>query len=94
MNELILRLKEVSETKESAMQCGGSYSANRLRTCISLINEIEEYNDHPKYKEVLEILLIIKESWKSALIKHNSNDLKFIEYDVETGLHIEHGKNA
>ena len=76
------------------MLCGGTYSANSLRVCLSLINELEEYNDHPKYKNILGTLLLIKDNWQSARIKHNSNKLKFIEYDIETGLQIEHGRNA
>ena len=91
MNELIEQLKEISTTKESALQCGGTYSANNLRICLSLLKKLEEYNDHPKYEKVLNTLLNIKDNWKSALINHNSNGSKFIEYDLETGIQIERG---
>ena len=94
MNELIEKLKKISETRENAMQCGGTYSANSLRICLSLLNEIEKYDSHPKYEEVLKALLIVKDNWQSALIKHNSNKLKFTAYDVDTGLQIGHGRNA
>ena len=94
MNELIEQLKKISETRESAMQCGGSYSANSLRKCLSLLNEIDQYKGQPKYDEVKNALLIVREIWQSSLIKHNSNKLKFIAYDVETGLQVGRGENA
>ena len=94
MNELINQLREISETKEGAMLCGGTYSANNLRTCLSLLEKLEGYRDHPKYEKVLNALLVTKETWQSALTNHNSNKMKFTEYDIQTGLPIEPRNNG
>jgi hypothetical protein len=96
MNKIIEQLREISETKESALRCGGTYSENNLRICLSLLQELESFKDHPEYEKVLEAVLVTKGNWQSALINHNSNELKFIEYNIETGLPIkpENKKNA
>ncbi|PWQ96615.1 hypothetical protein DKW60_12590 [Leucothrix pacifica] len=86
MDDLIDQLKRILETRESAMQCGGTYAADRLRTCLSLLDQLNAYQNHPKYEKVLDALLSAKDIWQSALVRHNSNSLKFIEYDVSTGL--------
>jgi hypothetical protein len=86
MKKIIEQLREISETKESAMKCGGTYSSNNLRQCLTLLKELEAYKDHPKYGKVLNALLVIKDNWQSALINHNLNELKIIEYNIETGL--------
>ncbi len=70
------------------MQCGGTYSSNNLRICLSLIKESEDYKDHQKYGKVLNALLAIKDNWQSALENHNANEFKIIEYNLETGLPI------
>ncbi len=93
MNRIIEKLREISEAKESAMHCGGTYSSNNLRICISLLKKLEGYKDHSKYEKVLNALLIIKDNWQSALKHHNSNELKIIEYNIETGLPIKPKNN-
>ncbi|MEH6450523.1 MAG: hypothetical protein V7765_17765 [Oleispira sp.] len=93
MNKIIDQIREISETKESAMSCGGTYSANNLRICLSLLQELESYKDHSEYEKVLDAVLVTKDNLQSALINHNSNELKFIEYNLETGLPIKPENN-
>jgi len=88
MKEIIERLRDISDTREGALQCGGTYSANNLRICLVLLEEIEGYKGHEKYERVLDALLVIKDNWQSALIKHNANESKIIAYNIETGLPI------
>ncbi len=64
-----------------------------LRKALVLAKEIEKYKNHPKYKKALDHKIIITEVWRKALKKHNSHELKFVEYDVETGLSIKKKRN-
>jgi hypothetical protein len=86
MDNIIEKSRLIAETKEVAMQCGGTYSSHNLQICLSLLKELEAHQDHQKYKRVLSSLLLIKDNWQSALINHNSSSYHFIKYDIETGL--------
>lgn len=96
MNKIIEQLRDISDTKEGALQCGGTYSANNLRICLALLEELEGNKGHMKYEKVLGALLVIKDNWQAALINHNANKSKIIEYNIETGLPIkpENNRNA
>ena len=93
MKKKIEQLREISETKEDAMQCGGTYSASNLRICLELLKELNGCKSHQKYEEVLSALLVIKDVWQSALMNHNANEMKFIEYNIETGFPIKSKSN-
>jgi hypothetical protein len=93
MNKIIEQLRVITDTREGALQCGGTYSANNLRVCLVLLEEIEGYKGHEKYERVLDALLVIKDNWKSALINHNANESKIIAYNIETGLPIKPDSN-
>jgi len=89
MDRLIEKLKEISEPEGFAMKCGGTYSSDRLRKVLELIEEIDLYREHPKYEKVVNALNDVKGIWQSALAKHNANQSKFIEYDIKTGTPID-----
>lgn len=92
MDRLIEKLKEISEPEELAKKCGGIYSSDRLRKALELIEEVDRYREHPKYEKVVNALNAIKGIWQSVLVKHNVNQNKFIEYDIETGIPISSDK--
>ena len=92
MDRLIEKLKEISEPEELAMKCGGTYSSDRLRKALELIEEADSYREHPKYEKVVNTLNDVKGIWQSSLAKHNANQSKFIEYDIETGAPITSSK--
>lgn len=89
MDRLIEKLKEISEPEELAMKCGGAYSSDRLRKTLELIEEVDCYREHTKYKNVVNALNDVKGIWQSALEKRNANQSKFIGYDIETGMRID-----
>ncbi len=70
------------------MKCGGTYSSDRLRKTLELIEEVGCYRDHPKYGKVANALNDMMSIWQSALAKHNANQSKFVAYDIETGTPI------
>ena len=88
MEKIIKELKEIWDSEENALRCGGTYSSMNLRKCLDLITKIEDHKEHPKYKNVLDHLTKIREVWRKALKKHNSQKLKVLEYDINTGLPI------
>jgi len=92
MDRLIEKLKEISEPEGFAMKCGGTYSSDRLRKTLELIEEVDCYREHTKYKKAVNALNDVKGIWQSALKKHNANQSKFIEYDIETGIPIDSNK--
>ncbi|MCP3927213.1 MAG: hypothetical protein GY714_32035 [Desulfobacterales bacterium] len=89
MKKIIEELREIWDSEENALRCGGTYSSHNLRKAIELGKEIENYKKHPQYEKALAHIDIITEVWRKALKNHNSNELKFIEYDVNTGLPIQ-----
>ena len=88
MYGLIEKLKEISESEEVAMECGGTYSSDRLRKALELIKEVDRYREHAKYEKVVNALNDVKGIWQSALAKHNACQGRFIEYDIDTGIPI------
>lgn len=92
MDRLIEKLKEISESEGLAMKCGGTYSSDRLRKTLKLIEEVGCYREHPKYEKVVNALNDVKSIWQSALAKHNANQSKFMAYDIETGIPINSDK--
>lgn len=89
MEKIIDELKEIWDSEENALGCGGTYASMNLRKALVLAKEIQGFKKHPKYKKILEHIIIITEVWRKALKRHNSNELKFIEYDVDTGLPVD-----
>ncbi|MGL1937098.1 MAG: hypothetical protein OCD01_18870 [Fibrobacterales bacterium] len=89
MEKIIKEINELWEPQEIALKCGGTHSSMNLKKGLSLIIEIDEFKNHPDYGKALAHLNQIIEVWRNALIKHNSNKNKFIEYDIKTGLRVQ-----
>jgi hypothetical protein len=71
------------------MIAGGTYSSWQLRKCLQLAKECESYYTHPEYESIYAQIKEITALWRKVLAKHNAKELKFVEYDLETGLHLD-----
>lgn len=89
MDDIKERLKDVWESESTAMKCGGTYASWQLRNCLQLAEDSKTFLDYPDFELVSDQIKEITALWRKVLAKHNANELKFVEYDIETGLHLD-----
>ncbi|MEM7114053.1 MAG: hypothetical protein AAF614_16580 [Chloroflexota bacterium] len=87
MNKILEKLNEISE--DSPYGCGGTYSSWRLRACLKLTEEVAAFTTHPDCASVYSEIIQVTEIWREQLKRHNSQNLKFTVYDLETGMPLE-----
>ena len=80
------RLKDICDSEEGALKCGGTYSSWQLRNALSLLDEINRHKSDADYEKYRTYTVRMIEIWRKAIARHNSQQLKCVKYDIETGL--------
>lgn len=71
-------LKRVEIHTKLSPICGGTYSSGMLRSLLEVRKQVKNANH-------LERIDIMIEAWRKALINHNGQERRLLEYDVDTG---------
>jgi hypothetical protein len=86
--------KMLKESEFLSQISGGTISSQYLRDALAGRNLVskEAQIDQPKKDELLAKASKLIEMWREALKRHNAQPMKFVEYDLDTGLPVEKKK--